>query len=451
MHPRSFAPGILGSLASAAGVTFAALSTHDYASHLDRQLHGTHCSFIPGLAEASADNACTKAMYSPYSAVLKQVFWGGIPISLFGLGAFLFFFAFSLYLLLARETASKRFRLGYLLCTVGPVLASALMLVISLTKLGDVCKLCVGIYVSSFALLGAGILGMIGAQKSFGVVGAIPGQPPPSPPRTVDADATQADPQPWHQATKADPRNVLRGVDEKSRAVEPPRGSVLSLLGLPLLLGLSCALPGGVYAASLPDYKPIIKNCGSLTTLTEKHDALVKIPTKKAVQPALFFEDPLCPTCKAFHERLVDDGVYEQLDVTVAIFPLDSECNWLLSRPMHPGACVLARAFLCGDKAGNAREILEWSYENQEELTALGKSGVDKVRAKVVGRFASVETCIDSADTKKRLDHVLHFAVANKLRISTPQLFLGDQRMCDEDTDLGLTYALTLLAPKVKP
>ncbi len=65
MHPRSFAPGILGSLASVAGVTFAALSTHDYASHLDRQLHGTHCSFIPGLAEASADNACTKAMYSP--------------------------------------------------------------------------------------------------------------------------------------------------------------------------------------------------------------------------------------------------------------------------------------------------------------------------------------------------------------------------------------------------
>jgi hypothetical protein len=148
---------------------------------------------------------------------------------------------------------------------------------------------------------------------------------------------------------------------------------------------------------------------------------------------------------------LVEDGVYEQLDVTVAIFPLDSECNWLLSRPMHPGACVLARAFLCGDKAGNAREILEWSYENQEELSALGKSGVDKVRAKVVGRFGTVESCIDSAETKKRLDHVLHFAVANKLRISTPQLFLGEQRMCDEDTDLGLTYALTLLAPKVKP
>jgi hypothetical protein len=73
------------------------------------------------------------------------------------------------------------------------------------------------------------------------------------------------------------------------------------------------------------------------------------------------------------------------------------------------------------------------------------------VKAKLLGRFKGVEGCIDSKETKKRLDDVLHFAVANKLRISTPQLFLGDKRMCDEDTDLGLDYALTKLAPKVKP
>jgi uncharacterized membrane protein len=445
MHPRSIVPGVIGILASLLGGTFSALSTHDYARHLDRQLHGAHCSFIPGVGEATADNACTKAMYSPYSAVLKDSFWGGVPISLFGLGAFVFFLAFSVYLAVARDAASQRFRLGFLLSTLGPVGASVTMGVVSVTQLGELCKLCVGVYASSFLLLVGGILGFLGGRKTFGAVRRVA-------PTKIDADATQADPTPWHQkqaATSA--ATLLDGVEDKVRSVEAPKGNVLVVLALPAALGLSTILPGAVYAGSLPNYDETIAGCGSLTTATAKGNALVSIPTKNPKEPALFFEDPLCPTCKAFHERLVTQGVYDQLEVTVAIFPLDSECNWMLSRPMHPGACVVARAFLCGDKAGNAREILEWSYEHQEELTRLGKDDPEKVKAKLLGRFKGVEGCIDSKETKKRLDDVLHFAVANKLRISTPQLFLGDKRMCDEDTDLGLDYALTKLAPKVKP
>lgn len=460
MHPRSIIPGVLGILSSLLGAVFAALSTSDYAAHLDRQLHDTHCSFIPGLDTPTADNPCEAAMYSPYSAVLKSTFWGGVPISLFGLGAFAFFLAFSIYLVMARADASKRFRLGFFLCTVGPLVASIVMFVLSLTKLGALCKLCVGIYLASLGLFVSGMLAVMGGRKTFGIAADAPG---PKPPTSADADATVVDPTPWHQSGKntrtsakstasdllrpaeADPK---RGV---TRAVEPPTGSALAVIGLPALLGLSVALPGLVYATALPNYEPKVKSCGTLEVATEKHDALVKIPTKNPKATAVFFEDPLCPTCKAFHERLVGEGIYEQLDVTVAIFPLDSECNWMLSRPMHPGACVLARAFLCGEKTNESRAILEWSYEHQEELTALGKESSDKVRAKVVGKFAGVDKCIDSAETKKRLDHVLQFAVANKLRISTPQLFLDGQRMCDEDTDLGLPYAMTVLAPKVKP
>jgi uncharacterized membrane protein/protein-disulfide isomerase len=461
MQPRSIVPGIVGILASLLGGTFSALSTSDYAAHLDRQLHGAHCSFIPGVGSATADNACTKAMYSPYSAVLKETLWGGIPISLFGLGAFVFFLALSVYLVAARDAASQRFRLGFLLCTLGPVAASVTMAIVSITQLGELCKLCVGVYVSSFLLFIAGILSFLGGRKTFGAVatGVATGAGRVAPTK-IDPDATQADPEPWHKngdggSAKARPATsaaaLLDGLEGKVRSVEAPKGSVLAVLALPAALGLSTVLPGVVYAASLPNYDDTIASCGALATATAKGNALVSIPTKNPKEPALFFEDPLCPTCKAFHERLVSQGVYDQLEVTVAIFPLDSECNWMLSRPMHPGACVLARAFLCGDKAGNAREILEWSYENQEELTRLGKDDPAKVKAKLLGRFKGVEGCIDAKETKKRLDDVLHFAVANKLRISTPQLFLGEKRMCDEDTDLGLDYALTKLAPKVKP
>ena len=53
MHPRSLLPGILSLVSSVTGATFAAISTQDYAKHLDRQLHGTHCSFIPGAGAAT--------------------------------------------------------------------------------------------------------------------------------------------------------------------------------------------------------------------------------------------------------------------------------------------------------------------------------------------------------------------------------------------------------------
>src|SRR5215813_12454679 len=105
-HPRW--PAALALVASLLGFAFGASSTLDYAQHLDRQIHDIHCSYIPGLpAEHTADNACRAAMYSPYSALFRDRYWGGVPISLFGVGAFVFFVAFSLYLLLAGSDAPK--------------------------------------------------------------------------------------------------------------------------------------------------------------------------------------------------------------------------------------------------------------------------------------------------------------------------------------------------------
>ena len=64
-------------------------------------------------------------------------------------------------------------------------------------------------------------------------------------------------------------------------------------------------------------------------------------------------------------------------------------------------------------------------------------------------RFPDVDACIDAKETKKRLDYILQFAVANKVPLSTPQLFLGETRVCDEDTDLGLRYVVGQLSPQV--
>ena len=58
--------------------------------------------------------------------------------------------------------------------------------------------------------------------------------------------------------------------------------------------------------------------------------------------------------------------------------------------------------------------------------------------------------CMKEKATTKKLEEMLRFAVDNRLPVSTPQLFLGDQRMCDEDTDMGLVYSIRKLVPSLK-
>ena len=150
-------PAVLALVASLLGFAFAASSTLDYVRHLDRQIHDVHCSFIPGLGAERAENACRVAMYSPYAALLRDRNWGGVPISLFAVGAFAFFAAFALYLLLAGPSAPRKSYQFLFVAGLTPLLASLVMFIISATRLGSFCKTCVGIYVASALLAVAGI------------------------------------------------------------------------------------------------------------------------------------------------------------------------------------------------------------------------------------------------------------------------------------------------------
>ncbi|HVY28671.1 MAG TPA: vitamin K epoxide reductase family protein [Polyangiaceae bacterium] len=392
----SKAPAAIALIASFLGLIFASNSTLDYAAHLDRRLHDVHCSFIPGAPAVAEAEACRAAMYSPYSALLKDQYWGGVPISLFGLGAFCFFAAFSLYVLMSGERTSRR-TLGFFALTgVTPLLVSLLMLTISLTQLGQVCKTCAGIYISS-------------ALLAFGSVSA------------------------W-----------LAARSDGSR----PTSSLALVAAWLAALAVTTLVPAIVYAASVPDQRPYITQCGEIKVAKIKGDSPVKIHGVRAIQPAILFEDPLCPTCKAFHDRLVTENIIEKLDIELYLFPLDSECNWMLDHPLHPGACIVAKAVLCGE--GNSRQVLEWAYAEQEYLTRAGKAGDNVLRAAIKQRWGEgLLRCVDDRKTDVRLNNHLHFASENNIPVSTPQVYLGKRRLCDEDTDLGLRFTLGQLAPEV--
>src|SRR5210317_482666 len=91
---------VVALIAAVAGFLFASFSTYDFVQHLDRQVHGIHCSFIPGIegTDATGGTGCHVTLMSPYSSVLRASIWGGIPVSLPGMAVFCFLAFASVYL-----------------------------------------------------------------------------------------------------------------------------------------------------------------------------------------------------------------------------------------------------------------------------------------------------------------------------------------------------------------
>ncbi len=403
--PKSRVPAAIALIASAGGLFFAATSTFDYAAHLDRRLHDVHCSFIPGAPPTSEAEACRAAMYSPYAALFRENIWGGIPISLFAIGAFTFFLGFAVYLLVTGPMAPKKAVGFFAFVGMTPLLVSAVMFVISATQLHTFCKICVGIYASSFLLAVGALLGLIG---------------------------------------------IRQGPESRASDLETgrPAGSwMIPVAWLPALAAVSL-IPAAVYASAAPNHRPYLDKCGTLKKEPVAADGLLPMKGARPVKSALFFEDPLCPTCRAFHLRMRAEGVLERLDTQLALFPLDSTCNWMLDTPLHPGSCTVSKAVICGSNRAN--EVLDWAYDEQDDVAAAGKSGEPTLRALIEKRWGSaILKCIDSKDAEATLNHHLHFAADNNIPVSTPQVYLGKLRLCDEDTDMGLRYTLGQLAPEV--
>jgi len=428
-------PAALALVAALLGLTFGALSSLDYIQHLDRQVHDVHCSYVPGLgAEPSADNACRVAMYSPYAAIFRDRFWGGVPISLFAVGAFGFFAAFALYLLLGGRSAPRRALLFLAVFATTPLLASILMGTISALKLGHFCKTCVGIYVSS-ALLAVGALAAWVQSRREAAAPPRYGAPPPAP----------------RAGSGAVPPTLIEDPERTAVDREPtfrPDGPFWLVPLWALALGVFASVPALLYVSALPSYTNYLGSCGKLEKPAETTGALIHVPPARgAVQPATLFVDPLCPTCKALHQRLATEGVMDKLDLTVVLFPLDSDCNWMLDRAVHPGSCLVSKAILCSDH--RAMQVLEWAYDRQDDILTAARAGAGlaNVHAMIRERWPGLETCMESKETKLRLDHMLRYIINNHLQVSTPQMFLGETRLCDEDTDMGLSYTVRRLAP----
>jgi hypothetical protein len=130
----------------------------------------------------------------------------------------------------------------------------------------------------------------------------------------------------------------------------------------------------------------------------------------------------------------------------------------MVTEALHPGACAVSEAMLCaaglsGTKDQKAaHEVLVWAFKNQEKLRDLAAKDDNAIRSKIESTFPKVKGCLGGTQVKSKLTKSLRWAVANAIPVLTPQLFVGNARMCDEDTDLGLEFTLSnMLSKQGKP
>lgn len=372
------------------GIVFAGVSTYDFVQHLDRQVHSLHCSFIPGMGHGAGESGCQVAMMSPYSSVFRSRVWGGIPISLPAMAVFAFIAFYGLDLMLTRRTEDRRATAFLALATALPALASLVMLMISLVKLGTTCKLCVCIYIASALCLTGGIMM-------------------------------------WRRALKV---------------TSPAPAASNGFLGAMLGVGVAfVVVPLILYLAMSPDHSKFLGTCENLTKSEDPYGVMVKVEKGSSGVPAIEILDPLCPACKAFEERLGGSGLGERLDRKAILFPLDTECNWMITETTHPGACTVSEAVLCaGDRAP---DVIKWAFEVQDRVRTEAKTDKTAAARIVKEKFPELASCVGSAEARSKLNKSMRWAVSHNIRVLTPQLFVDNVKLCDEDVDLGLEYALS--------
>ncbi|NOZ02048.1 MAG: hypothetical protein GXP54_09195 [Deltaproteobacteria bacterium] len=401
----AFAIAALGALL---GLIYSGVSTADFAAHLDRQLHPVSCTLLPGLTEPSqldeAAQGCKVALFSPYSSFWRERYWGGIPYSLPAMGVYGFALMLCIWAFASRRgyelaPSSALFVSG--LISAG---ASLVFFYISKTRLNTVCTTCVGSYVGSALLLLGSALVLQFARADRWV--AQPGS--------------------------------------------KTGGTLFLWLAIHALeLGLAVVLPVYVFVHTQPDYGKLVSECERLKAPNDRKKVLLDLGGEAGATDAMLVIDPLCAACKAFHRRLEKTRFSNDLHYKVLLMPLDSECNWMLKDSMHPGSCLLSKALLCAGR--DAPEMLDFIYRNQEKLRMLGiGKHLDQIREQITEKFPDVRACMGLSDTRIKLNNLLRLAMANSLPLLTPQLYLDGKRLCDEDTDLGLDFAMNRLLGRRK-
>jgi len=144
-------------------------------------------------------------------------------------------------------------------------------------------------------------------------------------------------------------------------------------------------------------------------------------PNTAARTVIIEYSDYECPFCARAHEQT--RALLKTRPDLVLVhrqFPLDSACNPMVKRAIHPSACALARAGICAESQGRLSQMDDALFGNQNEglsvLTLASRVGLN------LKRF---EACLSSRETERRLAADVEAGIRDGVR-ATPTFVVGN-------------------------
>jgi uncharacterized membrane protein len=327
----------------------------------------TDASFDPS-CDISSTFRCTSVAISPYSVFL------GVPVAVWGLVTYAIFLFFIIAGLLRRGAARQPWPSGlYWLLSTGTLLVTIALALIAEFWIRALCIGCLMLYVLN-ALLFAGATWML----------------------IKDKGALARDLQGF-------PRN-------------PP------LIGV----AVAALVAGAVLMLTYPPYweLPIQAECDGLMTGVEA-DGSCWVGAREPQLVIVEFSDYRCPFCLRAHHtlrKLVKEHP-DRIRLIHKHFPLDMECNPIVERPFHVGACTMARMAYCASRQGGFWKMNDALFALSRELSAdpeamAFENGLD---------ISSFVDCLDSPDAIEHVQNDIREGI--RLQITGTPTFLVDGQM----------------------
>ncbi len=288
----------------------------------------------------------------------------GLPVALWGLW---FYLVVGTIAALGLQGSGRFPRSTSVWLSLAGIFAAGLSVVlgaISAFAIGAVCPVCLGLYAVNFLLLGAGL---------------------------------------WAQ--KASGEGLGTALSHELAAMKRVPGLAVVFAGLPLLIlaGVAYAYPKG-FTPVKGDLCAIAQSTGGKVTLE-------------------VYSDFQCPHCKMADKVFRSLRSSKSLTIVHHQYPLDQECNPLIDRPFHLGACLQALSAVCAGKQGRYDQMSDAIFDGDlRGLPALREaaqqSGLD---------LNAFDECLRSPSVREGMLAEIKKGVERQIT-GTPTAYIGDRR-----------------------
>lgn len=349
---------------------------------------------VPSFCNVSELINCDAVSMSSYSMIL------GVSNSLFGILYYFFLLSCAIFSFFTIDLKLFFKRFVYV-CSAASIIANIFLAYISIFEIGSICLLCwlsyllnIGIFALSWTILGESPVKSIKELifEGYSVLGGI-----------VRRDK--------RELAKASKLAAFLGIL-----------CVVTIIAFIKINGLFqertrfdalTAKEVKEYYDNLPSFDiPVTRTVSSWGS---------KAPKVTVVE----FSDFMCPFCRrgAFLVKNLLKEYEPRVELVFKNYPIDSACNRMVGKSIHPRACLLSKAAICADKRGKFWRFHDIFFEDPDMtrgdiLELAEREGMDR---------KEFEDCLDSQEVQRLIDKDVDDAV--KLNINATPSFLINGRL----------------------